>query len=182
MNVILLLDTSPVWKMDTGGLSLIQRHIDVIANTKSVQRLVISADPGWSSDQQFYKVSPFTMPAMRLRSWIRYSSASKDDQVYDIMKEMGWDTALVLGSFSPYLFTFMLDEIFSGIPNKEYGLRLVKWSEAVAGGLLAGFEDNARKLPVTQENIYYAYNEVIKGAAWEDVMEDLNGEQSSIPI
>jgi hypothetical protein len=75
----------------------------------------------------------------------------------------------------------MLDEIFSGLPNKEYGLRVFTWSEVVRGGFLdtAGTLSGAN---LSAEDVEYAYSEVIKGAAWEEVMEEINGEQGSVSI
>lgn len=182
MNVILLLDKSQLWKHDAAGTSVAQRHIDAISASRWVARLAVSANPIWADDQQFYRIPHFAMPGTKLRSWIRYSSASADEQVYDVMREMGWESALVLGSFAPYLFTFMIDELFMGLPNKEYGLRLTSWSDAVRGGLQAELETNPSQIQVTQENIYYVYSEMVKGAAWEEVMEELNGEQGSVPL
>jgi hypothetical protein len=76
----------------------------------------------------------------------------------------------------------MIDELFSGIPNKEYGLRLTSWADAVRGGLLAEFNKGSSNIQVTQENMYHAYSEIIKGAAWEEIMEELNGEQGPVSI
>ena len=182
MNVILLLDRAQLWRHDAAGTSVVQRHIDAISASRCVQRLVVSADPAWADDQQFYKIPYFSMPGTKLRSSLRYSSTPADEQIYDTMKEMSWESALVLGSFAPYMFTFMIDELFSGIPNKEYGLRLTSWADAVRGGLLAEFNKGSSKIQVTQENMYHAYSEIIKGAAWEEVMEELNGEQGPVSI
>jgi len=177
MNVILLLDKSPAWRYDAAGVPLIQRHIDAVAGSRAVRRLAVSADPSWVEDQQFYRVSPFTMPSSKLRSWLRYSPAPPEEQVYEIMKEMAWDEALVFGSFTPFVFSFMIDEIFSGMPNKEYELSQTTWKDAVRGGFLSRFKEKASKFHVTPDNVFYAYSEVIKGAAWEEVMEEINAEQ-----
>lgn len=182
MNVILLLDKSPTWRYDAAGVALVQRHIDAVTGSRCVRRLAVSADPSWAEDQQFYRVSPFAMPGTKLRSWLRYSAAQPEEQVYDIMKEMAWDSALVLGSFAPFMFSFMLDELFLGQPNKEYELKLITWHDAVRGGFLSAFGDKTDKLRVTPDNVFYAYSEMLKGAAWEEVMEDINAEQGPLPI
>lgn len=177
MNIILLLDKSPIWRYDAAGVPLVQRHIDAAVGSRAVRRMAVSADPSWAEDQQFYRVSPFTMPSSKLRSWLRYSPASPDEQVYEIMKEMAWDSALVIGSFTPFMFSFMIDEIFSGIPNKEYELSQITWQDAVRGVFLSRLEEKTSKFQVTPDNVFYAYSEVIKGAAWEEVMEEIDAEQ-----
>lgn len=182
MNVILLLDNSPIWRADAGGTSLVQRHIDAIVACRGVQRLAISAHPSLSEDQRFYRVPLYTVSNQKIRYWIRYSDSSAHEQVYDIMREMGWDRALVLGSFSPYLFTFMLDEIFAGFENKEYGIKQFSWSEVVAGDVVNNIVKQESKLSVEPDDIYYAYSEVIRGAAWEEVLEEIDGKQGSLPI
>jgi hypothetical protein len=182
VNIILLLDNSPIWRTDAGGASLVQRHIDAIVACKAVQRLAISAHPTLSEDQRFYRVPLYTVSNQKIRYWIRYSEESAQDQVYDIMREMGWDRALVLGSFSPYLFTFMLDEVFSGAENREYGLRQISWGEVVSGDIITNIVKQESRLSIAPDDIYYAYSEVIKGAAWEEVLEEIDGKQGSLPI
>jgi len=181
MNIIILLDDNPLWRAAVGIHSLAQRLIDSAVGCRGVQRLAVSALPSWTEDRQYYRVAPFQLPSPKIRSWIRYSSSGSEQQVYEVMRELGWDTALVLSSATPCVFSFMLDEIFSGLPNKEYGLRVFTWSEVVRGGFLdtAGTLSNAN---LSAEDVEYAYSEVIKGAAWEEVMEEINGEQGSVSI
>lgn len=181
MNVIILIDDNPLWRERAGVLSLAQKMINSVSNTRAVQRLFISATPSWMEDRQYYKVAPFTLPVPALRSWIKYSSEVAEDQVYNIMRDMGWDSAVVLSASTPCVFPFMLDEIFSGLPNKEYGLKLVTWSEVVRGGFLSTSGELSNIL-LSAQDIEYAYAEVTNGAAWEEVMEEINGEQRSVPI
>lgn len=181
MNVILLIDDNELWRSATGIISPTQRIIDSIAGCRGVQRLAVSATPSWTEDRQYYRVAPFALPSPKIRSWIRYSSAPPETQVYEIMREMGWDSAVVLSSRTPFMFSFMLDEIFFGLPNKEYGLRTFSWSEVVRGGFLET-TGTLSSLQVSAEDIDYAYSEVIKGAAWEEVLEEINGEQGPVSI
>ncbi len=182
MNVILLLDSANIWKMDAGGVSVAQRHIDAVMGCRGVQRLAVSATREWTGENAFFKVPVFSMPGMKLRSWIRYASESAETQVYDVMREMGWDSAVIIGSHTPFLFTFMLDEIFDGLPNKEYGLRIVRWQDVVRGNFLEGIKGSLSDIKISEDIIDYCYSEVIRGAAWEEITEEINGEQKSIPI
>lgn len=181
MNVIILIDEDPIWRSQSVAVSLAQRMIDSVADCKAVQRLAVSATPSWTEDRQYYRVAPFQLPTPRIRSWLRYSSAQPEEQVYEIMREMGWDNVVVLTAATPCIFSFMLDEIFSGLPNKEYGLRSFTWSEVVRGGFL-NTSGTLSNIKLIAEDIEYAYLEVIKGAAWEEVMEEINGEQGSVSI
>lgn len=181
MNIILLIDDNPIWRSRAGIVSPVQRIIDSVAACRAAQRLVISATPSWTEDRQHYRVAPFTLPSPSMRSWIRYSSASSETQVYDIMRELCLDSAVVLSSATPCVFPFMLDEIFSGTPNKEYGLRSFSWAEVVRGDFLTT-RGTLSDLQLSADSIEYAYSEVMKGAAWEEVMEEINGEQGSVSI
>lgn len=171
MNCIVDLRHSAAFERKFGGRSLAQRALDAVAASPYVQKCAICTTEelrpiltgGWIKNQQI-TVDPQIFRVL----------VAGEPYVVTAMRQFGWPEAIVIDPLHP-VFGFMLNEaILDG--RLSTGISKISWIDAVR---LGGPTNTAVNL--SDQKLGYIFAEMDAGAAWDELMEDLN-EQEDIPI
>jgi hypothetical protein len=183
MNIVIWFDEWEGWAYPAGGQNLAQRIIQAASDSSCVRRIAVIQSQRWAtgaSGKAPLFVAPVSTGGLAPPISMFWESGTPD-QLARIYRICDFESALVLGKSHVYMWPFMVQEVFEGKTNKEYGLQRTQWSEVI-GGASNLFLDACR-FPHDPLTLQYVYTEMTAGAAWEDILTELesNGKQEQVP-
>lgn len=176
MEVVLCIGAEDFWAYPVlSGKNLAQVIIDNIAASRPVRRLTVVRNQRWVEGVSG-RAPLFSLPPQDvLRSTLVWASKdSLEEEVYAAFRVQNIDSAVVITAQTPYIKEFMFSEVFDKTNNAV--LFSTSWADLVNKCAIFG----KTSFPTDPETLSYIYGELNRGASWDDIVEEFNGQQSSI--
>jgi hypothetical protein len=184
MNVIIHIDEWSGWQHPAAGMTLANRLISAVANSESVRRIVLVVNTRWAtgiSGKNPIFLVPSSVDGIAPATTLIWEQPPVVTQLKRVYRVCDLNSALVLGRANLYIWPFMIDEVFLGKPNKEYGLQETTWRNIIEG---TATDQHTKECKYRHDvdTLQYIYSEMASGAAWEELLVELeDGKQEPIP-
>lgn len=175
MNILIFIDSWEGWGWDIGGKTLASSIVDCVMQTESVLRVGILLSTKWavgaSGRQSLFSLPQAdSIPGRYPSTNVIWDSGSAETSLQRGFRAFNFNKALPISKENIYLWPFMLNEVFSGLENKEYGLKEITWNEVILDKKTLNKSCPFKCDVIT---LQYVYSEMAAGAAWEELLEEI---------